>query len=204
MKTLTKDCGQKDVGVRKRKCLSCELGVFCRNHYYRGKLLTEHDFQDEQQYLINKHRLHNVALHGWGIVCGLRVKPHPHCPELRVIVEQGYAIDGCGREIRVLKEVQVELPPAPEKDDVEPCPEPPPYEEPEQHDHGEAVADAGLEFGGVERLREGGHGVEGEDGSSHENGGQPRTDFSTGLFDELHTRLCFCCLSSAASPPNTR
>ncbi len=77
-------------------------------------------------------------------------------------------------------------------------------DETEHHDHGKAVADTGLEFGGVERLREGRHGVEGEDGSGREDGGQPRTDFSTGLFDELHTRLCYCCLSSAASPPNTR
>jgi hypothetical protein len=60
--------------------------------------------------MVDTLRLHHVALHGWGVVCGLKVKPHPKCPGLRLIVEPGLAIDGCGRQIRVPKVIESELP----------------------------------------------------------------------------------------------
>jgi hypothetical protein len=88
----------------------CETPASCRNKYYRGKLLTDRDFSDEQQYHRDKLRLHTRLLHGWGVVCGLAVKPHPHCPQLRLVIEEGLAIDCCGHEIRVLKDAYVDLP----------------------------------------------------------------------------------------------
>jgi hypothetical protein len=102
-----------------KACLNCDIPAFCRNHYYRGKLLTEREFADEQSYFLDKLRLHKLALHGWGVVCGLQVKPHRYCPELRLVIEEGLAIDSCGREIRVLKDASIDLPQAPTK------PEPP-------------------------------------------------------------------------------
>src|SRR5438067_12663275 len=81
MSTAIADCGCKDPGTREKACLCCDIPVFCRNNYYRGKLLTEREFADEQRYLIDKMRLHSVALHGWGVVCGLVVKPHPNPSE---------------------------------------------------------------------------------------------------------------------------
>ena len=67
----------------------------------------------------------------------------------------------------------------------------------EHHDYGEAVADAGLEVGGVEprALREGRHGVEGEDGGDHEERWQPRVDFGCNFLCELHSVYVFCFLS---------
>src|SRR5215471_611400 len=105
-------------------CLPCDIAPFTRNNYFTGKLLTERDFTAEQQYMMDKLRLHHIALHGWGVVCGLKVKPHPVCPELRIVVEPGVAIDGCGREIRVPREVELELPsPAPSPlVSEDPCP----------------------------------------------------------------------------------
>ena len=100
----------QDVASTARQCVPCEIPAFCRNNYYTGKLLTERDFTDEQRYAIDKMRLHNSALHGWGVVCGLEVKPHSICPDLRVVVTSGLAIDDCGRDIRVLTDVQLELP----------------------------------------------------------------------------------------------
>jgi hypothetical protein len=94
----------------KNDCLPCGIPPFSRNNYFTGKLLTERDFSAEQQYFIDKFRLHHASLHGWGVVGGLKVKPHPICPHLRVVVEPGIAIDGCGREIRVQQEVELELP----------------------------------------------------------------------------------------------
>ena len=66
MTTKTSASGPTDTQARERKCLPCEIGAFCRNHYYRGKLLTERDFLDEQKYFSDKARLHNLALHGHG------------------------------------------------------------------------------------------------------------------------------------------
>ena len=71
----------------------------------------------------------------------------------------------------------------------------------------QTVADAGLQFGGVKRLRPRRHRIKGEHGGDHEERRQPRTNFESDvlhLFDKLHTRFCFCFLSSAAFPPNTR
>ena len=113
------------------ECLPCEIPASCRTSYYTGKLLTAHDFTEEQRYHIDKRRLHNLALHGWGTVCGLRVKPHPHCPALRIVVEPGLALDGCGREVRLLAEVELILPkPAETPKPQDPCPPDPSTTEP--------------------------------------------------------------------------
>ena len=49
-----------------------------------------------------KMRLHTLALHGWGVVCGLVVKPHPVLSGKTPGGVRGLAIDDCGREIRLL------------------------------------------------------------------------------------------------------
>jgi hypothetical protein len=122
----------------KSKCLSCEIPAFCRGYYYRGKLLTERDFTDEQRYVIDKMRLHQRALHGWGVVCGLMAHPHPQCPSLRLVITEGLAIDDCGREVRVLENTYIDLPQPPPKQTGQPCPgdpavpTPPPAGEPAQ------------------------------------------------------------------------
>ena len=113
--TDTKD-NKTTSAARERECLPCDLPPFCRNNYFTGKLLTAHDLTAEQRYFTDKMRLHNLALHGWGVVCGLKVKPHRYCPDQRIVFEPGLAIDPCGREIRVLHEVEIELP------DPEPSP----------------------------------------------------------------------------------
>jgi hypothetical protein len=85
-------------------CVECDIPQLARNNYFTGKLLVERDFTDEQRYLLGKQRRHNQRLHGWGAVCGLKVKPHPTCPDRFVIIEPGTAIDCCGREILVRAE----------------------------------------------------------------------------------------------------
>ena len=85
------------------KCPECEVPQLARNHFFTGKLMVERDFKDEQRYFIGKDRRHVQALHGWGTVCGLKVKQHPNpaCRSQYVLVEAGTAIDCCGREILV-------------------------------------------------------------------------------------------------------
>ncbi len=131
-------CGNSpdgDDGARPKSacdCLPCTIPPFCRNHYYTGKLLTERDFSAEQRYAIDKLRLHHLALHGWGVVCGLEVKPHPYCPDRRIVVTPGLAIDRCGREIVVSEAVELELPqPSPPPPEEEHCPPEPPLSDPD-------------------------------------------------------------------------
>ena len=87
-------------------CPACDIGPFTRNHYFTGKLLVERDFTDEQRYYVEKLRHHNQRLHGWGVVCGLKVKQHENqaCQNRFVCVTAGTAIDCCGREIIVRDE----------------------------------------------------------------------------------------------------
>ena len=89
-------------------CPDCALGAFTRNHYFTGKLLVERDFTDEQRFHIDKLRHHHQRLHGWGVVCGLKVKQHPDeaCRDRFVVIEPGTAIDCCGHEILLREEVR--------------------------------------------------------------------------------------------------
>ena len=67
------------------------LECMCRPRYFSGQLLTEADLSAEQEYLIKKNRLHNLYLHGWGVVCGMEVICHPNCQGW-VRITDGYAI----------------------------------------------------------------------------------------------------------------
>lgn len=97
----------------------CSCGEIAteRNRYFTGKPMTARDFTDEQQYFLSRHRLHNRLLHGWGIVCGLQVKPHPSkdCPNW-VVITPGIAIDCCGRELVVAKQTALRIADPPDRD----------------------------------------------------------------------------------------
>lgn len=53
-----------------------------RLNYFFGQMLGVQDFQTEQNFFREKLKLHNRCLHGYGVVCGLKVEPVPipkHC-----------------------------------------------------------------------------------------------------------------------------
>ena len=91
--------------TKRHTCIECDVPQQARNHYFTGKFMAERDFTDEQRYHMGKVRRHNQRLHGWGTVCGLKVKQHPNlnseCQKQYVLIEPGTAIDCCGREILV-------------------------------------------------------------------------------------------------------
>jgi len=66
-----------------------------RLNFFNGRLLSVADLRLEQNYHINKRRLHNRHLHGWGVVSGLEVTTN----DSKVIVAPGLAIDCAGNEI---------------------------------------------------------------------------------------------------------
>lgn len=86
-----------------------ELTPSKRNRYFTGKLLTARDLTDEQSYYQEKARRHNRYLHGYGVVCGLRVVPARGRERLAVVVEPGLALDAWGREIVVPEPAELDL-----------------------------------------------------------------------------------------------
>jgi hypothetical protein len=96
------------------KCES--FPTFRRNNYFPGKLLTSQDFQLEQDYFINKHRLINRLVHGSGVVCGLRVEMSGYeasgekaLSPNQIRITAGIALDACGREIELPKAKDIDF-----------------------------------------------------------------------------------------------
>jgi len=98
-------------GVTQLPCPACNYGPFTRNNYFTGKLLVERDFTDETHFHMEKMRHHEQLLHGSGVVCGLKVKPHPNeaCRDRFVCVEPGSAVDCCGHDIIVAEEECIDI-----------------------------------------------------------------------------------------------
>jgi hypothetical protein len=89
-------------------CPTCgQLECLCRPRFFAGQLLTEEDLNRLDHYIVQKHKLHNRYLHGWGVVCGLEVFCHP-C-EGQVSVTSGYALSPCGEDIVVCQNDTVDV-----------------------------------------------------------------------------------------------
>lgn len=73
----------------------CESESLERPRFFSGRLPTTEDLAREQQYFREKLKRHNRSLHGWGIVCGLKVKVDSG----QIVVEPGMALDCEGNEI---------------------------------------------------------------------------------------------------------
>jgi len=85
----------------------CGYNKFQRLKFFHGMLLDDKDFTTEQQYHIEKRKLHNRMLHGWGVVCGLEIERKPNVNKFTV--KPGMALDCRGNEILVCHEVIVDL-----------------------------------------------------------------------------------------------
>jgi hypothetical protein len=81
-----------------------------RVRYFAGQILGADDFNTEQNYFIQKHRLHNRHLHGWGVVNGLDVT----VDKSNVVhVSPGVAIDCVGNELLLYSPQELAAPPKP-------------------------------------------------------------------------------------------
>lgn len=88
-------------------CPDCgALECLCRPRFFAGQLLSEQDLNRLDQYIKNKNRLHNLNLHGWGVVNGLKVLCDP-CGQIKVT--KGYAISPCGDDIVVCEDTPVDI-----------------------------------------------------------------------------------------------
>lgn len=79
---------------------------FDRPRFFSSRLLSAEDLALEQNYFRNKQKLHNRALHGFGVVSGLKVSLQSG----KVVVAPGLGIDCEGNEIIVAAEQQLALP----------------------------------------------------------------------------------------------
>ena len=77
-----------------------------RPNYYTGMLLTSEDFTNEQAYFLEKLRLHNRYLHGWGVACGFEV----FIRDEFVVVEPGFAVDCAGNQIMLSTPMEAIVP----------------------------------------------------------------------------------------------
>ncbi len=92
----------------------CETPILERPRYFRGQVMTPLEMTLEQDYFINKMRLHNRLLHGWGVVCGAQVCPveksNKKGYELwKVSVSSGYILGPYGDDILINAERVLDL-----------------------------------------------------------------------------------------------
>lgn len=91
----------------------CDSGL--RNNYFVGKRLTPDTFRTEQDYLNERRRLLNRAVHGWGVVYGFAVEVAPanacrnESASGRLRIGPGFALDAHGRELLQIEESTVSL-----------------------------------------------------------------------------------------------
>ncbi|MGI8835926.1 MAG: hypothetical protein ACR2H4_04735 [Pyrinomonadaceae bacterium] len=85
-----------------------DLKRFERLRFFSERLLTAADFSLEQNYFRGKLKLHNRALHGFGIVSGLKVTVQSG----KVVVTAGLALDCEGNELVVARDESLAGPPA--------------------------------------------------------------------------------------------
>ena len=82
-----------------------------RVRYFPRQLLTADDLRLDQDYFREKQRRHNRFLHGWGVVCGLKVLRDLNAGPLAITVCPGFALGPCGDEIYVGDPVGYDLAP---------------------------------------------------------------------------------------------
>jgi len=105
---------QKSSGVPAECCPDAECDSGRRNRFFVGKRMTPDAFRVEQSYEIERRRLLNRAIHGWGVVYGFPIgltSPQV-CPgdgERRLGVGAGLALDPCGRELVQVEKVLLDL-----------------------------------------------------------------------------------------------
>jgi hypothetical protein len=103
-------------GSAKHECCKdapCDSGL--RNQYFEGRRLTVDAFRVEQSYQLERRRLLNRAIHGWGVVYGYAVKParaddcRMEDESGRIEIGPGLALDRCGRELLYTRTAAIDV-----------------------------------------------------------------------------------------------
>jgi hypothetical protein len=86
-----------------------EVPLRKRNNYAYGMVLGVEDFKQEQSYFIDRMKLHNRTLHGYGTISGLEVSSSEDTAT-SILVKAGAAIDPMGNEIVLASDVRCPFP----------------------------------------------------------------------------------------------
>jgi hypothetical protein len=78
-----------------------------RTRFFPRQLVTPDDLTQDQIYFRDKHRRHNRMLHGWGVVCGARVKAGKE--KCQLVVENGYILGPYGDEIIIPEDISIDV-----------------------------------------------------------------------------------------------
>lgn len=84
---------------RSTSCEERECTSGRRNRYFVGKRLMPDAFQVEQDYFVERRRLLNRSIHGWGIVHGYAISVQTEGDDSVLKIGPGLALDRCGREL---------------------------------------------------------------------------------------------------------
>lgn len=85
----------------------CDYNNFRRARYFHGMLMTDRDFREEQLYHIEKRKMLNRTLHGWGVVCGLGITGK--IGGSTITIGPGVALDCHGNEIVICDPYSIDL-----------------------------------------------------------------------------------------------
>src|SRR5262245_46718501 len=83
-------------------CNNPDCGSSLRNRYFLGKPLSPYSFQVEQRHLLERRRLLNHAIHGWGVVYGFELAKTSSGV---LLIKPGLALDKNGRELLQTEEL---------------------------------------------------------------------------------------------------
>lgn len=83
-------------------CTHPDCGSGLRNRYFFGKQLSPYSFQVEQRHLLERRRLLNRAIHGWGVVYGFELAK---TSSGSLLIKPGLALDENGRELLQVEEL---------------------------------------------------------------------------------------------------
>jgi hypothetical protein len=93
----------------KRPQRDCECEAGCetaeRNRFFFGKRMTPETYQREQRYAIERRRMINRAVLGWGVVHGLTIR----VDGAKLRIGTGLALDAHGRELMLTEDTVVNV-----------------------------------------------------------------------------------------------
>jgi hypothetical protein len=99
-------CGGNCAGNCSGGCGGIGASALERVRYFSRQVVTAADLTRDQEYFRDSLRRHNRLLHGWGVVCGARVRAVPGTCQL--VVEPGYILGPQGDEIVIDREVTID------------------------------------------------------------------------------------------------